>query len=179
MRILIKNKKTNQVYEVKKDTKPLKDEVLEEAKEKEKVEEIVEEVEDKKAQLTDEEISALKDLVKIIPDLKKLVDSEKDEDEEEDKEKEEEEDQEDLEGLEDTDEDVLLEETEENESMVDEDYEEEDVLTEEEDTLDSCDSKSSIGSIENKKLGDSNLNSKELEVANAFDLRYKNQLNKK
>ena len=130
-----------------------------------------------KLELSEKEIESLKELAKLLPELKKLLESEPDK-------KSEDEDEDDEEGDEvgDKDEvieedDVIIEEEQKDDQPIDEEEEEE-----EEEVEDTCggsthDSLASIGSIEAKNTSDSVLAHEE-EVASAFDSRYKKSLRK-
>lgn len=131
-------------------------------------------------ELTKKEIETLKEFIKFIPDIKKLLEPEdKPEDEEDEGEDEGGTDDEGIAGPEEGDgEDVILEE-EQEEELIDEEEEEEGEETQAEDGCGSRahDSRASFGSMVARSVGD-NVLVKEEEVAKAFDSRYTKSLRK-
>lgn len=131
-----------------------------------------------KPELSEKEIDSLKELAKLLPELKKLLESKPEEEPEDEDEGDDEGDEvgDEDEAIE--EDDVIIEEEQEDDQPIDEEEEEE----EEEEVEDTCggsahDSLASIGSIEAKNTTDSVL-AHEQEVASAFDSRYKKSLRK-
>lgn len=142
--------------------------------------------EPKKSELSEDEIEAVKELVEMLPDIKKLLGSDskekKSEKKEKDKEKKDPEDKEDEKDLE-GDSEVILEnsdnESDETEEGFNEFDMEEDVIENDEDENDVHDSALNPGTIE-KKVSDSNKDtiSHEEEVAQSWQERYDSLLKK-